>query len=190
MQSPTIAVAVLLSLASCSTNNYSFAARDGLPPNVEVLEQARQELASAPGSKNNGLGDISWLPLIAMNAEVYNTAHPQMPKGTRYAEFDAFGPLFMFVDAETYQYDEQQRLYERGEDASYLWGLVRSERNDVRVPSGWRVDTETSVLFGLLRWPAEYYMSNLPIDRLTAVVPSVASTAGFDDFGPAQAKKK
>jgi len=175
MQSSTLAFASFLALLSCSTTNYSFAGRDGLPPNIEVLEQARQELESVPGKTGSGLGDISWLPLIAMSAEIYNVADHQMPKGTGYAAFDAYGPLFMFVASETFQYDEQQRLYERNEDSSYLWGLVRSERNDVRVPSGWRVDTETSILFGLLRWPAEYYMSNLPIDRLTAVVPPASS---------------
>jgi hypothetical protein len=182
MQSPALAVAsaFFLALASCSLNNYSFAGRDGLPPNVEVLEQGRQELAAVPGKTENGLGDVSWFPLIALNAEIYNVSDPQMPKGTGYAGLDAYGPLFMFVDVETYQYDEQQRLYERTEGSSYLWGLMRSERTDVRVPSGWRVDREKSILFGLLRWPAEYYTTNLPIDRLTAVVPPASSDSKLE----------
>lgn len=194
MQSPSLAVVsvLLLALSSCATSNYRFAARDGLPPDVEVLENARREHAGVSGRKGNGLGDVSWVPLIAMNAEIYNVSNPTMPKGTGYAAFDAYGPLFFIVDAETFHYDEQQRLYERSEDSSYLWGLFRTERNDVRVPSGWRVDTETSLLFGLLRWPAEYYMSNLPIDRLTPVVPPASGAGATDDFGdrdPAAKKK-
>lgn len=182
MQSSTLAVAsaLFLALASCSTNNYSFADRDGLPPNVGVLEQARQELAVVPGKTESGLGDVSWFPLMALNAEIYNVSDPQMPKGTGYTGLNAYGPLFMFVDVETYQYDEQQRLYERAEGSSYLWGLMRSQRNDVRVPSGWRVDTETSILFGLLRWPDDYYTTNLPIDRLTVVEPPASSDSKLE----------
>ena len=180
---PTLLFGLLLGLVSCSTSNYHFAARDGLPPDVKILEQARQQVGVAKGGKHKGLGDVSWFPLIAMNGELYNVAAPEMASGTGYAEFDAYGPLFMFVDGESFHYDEQQRLYERKQGSRYLWGLVNSERNEVRVPSGWRVAAETSILFGLLRWPSEEYVSTLALDRLTPVVGLVPDRAGDDAGG-------
>src|SRR5690606_29449123 len=149
---------LLLSWTSCITRNHKFADRGGELPDVRALEAARQ--VEVDKRKNNGgLGDVSWFPLLAMNAEIYNVKKSPWPPGRGYAEFDAYGPLFMFVSAEACSYDEQLQLYERSHDAQYLWGLIRTERNDVRVPSGWRVDTETSLLFGLLRWPNEYYVA-------------------------------
>jgi len=168
---PLVVTLLLLALASCVTQNHKFADRHGQLPDIQALAAARQ-LEVEKHKNNGGLGDVSWFPLLAMNAEIYNVKSPPWPAGTGYAEFDAYGPLFMFVDAEACSYDEQQKLYERNHDAQYLWGLYRSERNDVRVPSGWRVDTETSLLFGLLRWPNEFYVKTLPYDLSTGDVPS------------------
>jgi len=180
MRPTTTAVlsALLLCFTSCATRSYTFPDRDGLPPDVEALEKARQELDSVPGKKGSGLGDVSWMPFLAMNAEIYSNNNVPDPKGTSYFDVNVYGPLFMFASTEAYRYDEQQRLYERSDGSSYLWGLISSERSDIRVPSGWHVRTETSLLFGILNWPAKYYISNLPIDRLTPVVPiySEAST--------------
>lgn len=184
---PALLAVLLFGFTACATKSYSFPDRDGLPPDVGALEQARQEMNKVPGKKDAGLGDVSWFPLIAMNAEIYNVSNPPGPKGTTYADFDAYGPLFMFVGGESYRYDQQQRLVQRTDESSVLWGLWSSERKDIRVPSGWYVDSETRLLFGLLRWPAEYYISSLPIDRLTPVVPAYSGQpgegAGFDDFG-------
>lgn len=179
MRSTTNAVlsVLLLGFTSCATRSYSFADRDGLPPDVVALEKAREEHDSVPGKKGTGLGDVSWVPLFAMNAEIYNSSNAPYPKGTTYADFDAYGPLFMFASGEAYHYDEEQRLYERSDEASYLWGLASNERSDIRVPSGWHVRTNTSLLFGLLNWPATYYITNLPIDRTTKVVPTYADAS-------------
>lgn len=158
MKHASLAVAVLLlPMTSCVVRSHRFADRDGAP-DVQMLEEARLEQLAK--NNNGGLGDVSWLPLLAMNMELYNVSNPPWPKGTGYAEYDAYGPLFMFVDAESFHYDEQQELYERNVQQSYLWGLYRYERDDVRVPSGWRYNEETSLLFGLLRWPSDVYITD------------------------------
>ena len=163
MKSTFIVVSCLLvTFTSCVSNNFRFADRNGGLPHVKALETARQ----AELEKNNkgGLGDVMWLPLLTMKAEIYNEPSAVWPKGTGYADYDAYGPLFMFADSDVCHYDEQQRLYERNLASQYLWGLYKSEQNEVRVPTGWRVDHETSLLFGLLRWPETIYVESLPYD--------------------------
>jgi hypothetical protein len=160
MKPTLLAVALLLPMTSCMMNNHtphSFPDRGGAP-DIQAMEKARQENASK--NRSGGLGDVSWYPLLALNAETYDASNDPRPKGTRYVDFESYGPLFMFADAEEYHYDEDQQVYEHNIGKSYLWGLYRFERNDVRVPSGWRYDEETSLLFGLMRWPSDAYVTN------------------------------
>tara|TARA_R110002072_G_scaffold299403_6_gene474992 strand:- start:40242 stop:40814 length:573 start_codon:yes stop_codon:yes gene_type:complete len=146
-----------LVMTSCVVSNHHFGDRDGAP-DVAALEQARQERMAR--NDTGGLGDVTWIPLLTTNFEIYNVSNPPWPAGTGYAELDAYGPLFMFVDGDAFHYDENQELYERNIEQSYFWGLYRYERDDVRVPSGWRYNEQTSILFGLLRWPSRVYITD------------------------------
>lgn len=150
-------VILLLSMTSCVVSDHTFADRNGAP-DVQALEKMRQEQLAK--KEPGGLGDFAWYPLLSMSFEVYNVSKPPLPSGTTYSELDAFGPLFMFADGDAFHYDEKQELYERNIEQSYLWGLYRHERDDVRVPYGWRYQEETSILFGLLRWPSKVYISD------------------------------
>lgn len=159
MKAICLSALFLLPLTSCAIKDHTFPERVGAP-DVVALEKARQ--AEEAKGEEGGLGDLSWYPLLAMNFEIYSSSKPPMPSGTTYAEMDAYGPLFMFADAETFHYDDDQELYERKVEKSYLWGLYRYERDDVRVPMGWRYDEQTSLLFGILRWPSEVYITDEP----------------------------
>jgi hypothetical protein len=156
MKATSLVVALLLlPMTSCVMRSHTFFDRNGAP-DVHELEKARQqELAK---NDEGVLDDVSWCPLLALNMERYDVAKAPFQSGTTYIEVDAFGPLFMCIDSDAYHYDEKQMLYERGTLKSYLWGLYRYERNDVRVSSGWRYDAEKSLLFGLLRWPSMAYI--------------------------------
>lgn len=158
MKSSSLLVAILLlPMTSCVMRNHTFADRNGAP-DVHALEKARQEQLAK--SDAGVLTDGSWYPALALNMEFYNVSRPPLPSGTTYSDIDAFGPLFMFIDVDTCYYDETQTLYERKIDQSYLWGLFRYGRVDVRVPYGWRYDEEASVMFGLLRWPSTVYLDD------------------------------
>ena len=161
--------ALFVGLASCATSNHRFDDWGGLPPDVQALEQARQELVSTSGAERD-LQDLSWFPLVVMDLKVYAEASPAMQPGTRYSDFESYGPLFMFADAQTCHYDEQQTLYERRQEAIYLWGLLKSKNKQIRVPAGWRLESETRALFGLLRWPSVSYSESLP-EPLTEPLP-------------------
>ena len=66
-----------------------------------------------------------------------------------------------FAQSEIYKwYDEEGKLYEQLDHTSALWGLWWSKDTRVRVPTGWRVESESSLLFGLLRWPSSYYVDD------------------------------
>lgn len=150
------ALLLLLPMTSCVIRTHTFADRNGTPDAQELEKAYQEKLAS---SDDGVLADMFWCPMLAMNLEVYNAAKAPMQSGTTYSEVDAFGPLFMFADGDAFHYDEKQELYEREIQQTYFWGLYRYGRNDVRVPSGWRQDEESSILFGLLRWPSKEYIT-------------------------------
>ena len=157
MKFTSLAIVILvLSMTSCVMRSHTFADRNGAP-DVQALEKMRQEQLAK--KVTGGLGDVAWYPLLSMNFEIYNVSNPPLLSGTTYSEIDAFGPLFMIADSGVFHYDEKQELYEREILQSYLWGLYRYGRNDVRVPNGWRYDEEKSLLFGLLRWPNKVYIA-------------------------------
>jgi hypothetical protein len=160
---PIVASALLVVLASCTLRNYSFPPRHGELPDVPAMEAARQAKA-APGSAGS-LRDVFCIPLVALHVEAYKGSDGNWPRGTTYEDTDTYGPLVMIYEMESCHYDEQQKLFERNFDSQYFWGLYQSERNDVRVASGWRVDKESRLLFGLLRWAHKSYHSSLPYDR-------------------------
>ncbi|MGK0201020.1 MAG: hypothetical protein ACI89X_001430 [Planctomycetota bacterium] len=157
MPASLLAAVYLLSMTSCVMRSHTFPDRVGAP-DVQALEKMRQEQLAKKDT--GGLGAFAWYPLLSMSFEGYNVSNPPLPSGTSYAELDAFGPLLMFADGDAFHYDEKQELYERNIEQSYLWGFYRYERDDVRVPYGWRYREETSILFGLLRWPSNVYISD------------------------------
>jgi hypothetical protein len=161
-----VASSLLAVLTSCALRSYSFPPRHGELPDAKALETARE--VQVKRGNGGGLGDVYWLPFLAFRAEIYNTPDGEWPTGTAYGDYDSYGPFGMFSDSDACHYDEQLQLYERNFESQFVWGLYRSERNDVRVASGWRVDSETSILFGLLRWPSKAYHQSLPYDRVTA----------------------
>jgi len=163
MRVPTASfvLAMSLALASCATSNYRFADRGDAPPDVQALERAREQRMEL-GGKQETLGEASWLPLVAIHGQFYGSPDAEMRKGTRHSELDGYGPIFMFSSSATRHYDEEQRLYERSEASGYVWGLFSSRSNHVRVPGGWRVESDTRALFGLLRWPSVNYVDKDP----------------------------
>lgn len=146
-----------LSLAACSTYDDSWPQRDGLPDLV-ALEKVRAE----DPDKDDTVGAVAWVPLISMQGEIYGESDPHLAEGTSYVDFDAYGPLFFAGDVEKFHYGEGNELYEREQETHAAWGLWKRTRNDVRVPSGWRVETEASLLWGLLSWPDVYYVTDAP----------------------------
>lgn len=150
------AIAALF-LSACSTFDDSWPQRDGLP-DVAALEKAR----AADPEKDETVGAIAWVPLINLQGEMYGPSDPHLAAGTSYADFDAYGPLFFAGDMEQFHYGDGQELYEREQETHVAWGLWQRKRNDVKVPSGWRVETEASLLWGLLSWPDVYYMPEAP----------------------------
>jgi len=151
-----VATAALFSSA-CSTFDDSWPQRDGLP-DLAALEAARE---SEP-EKDETVGGISWVPLINMQGELYGPADPHLAQGTTFTDFDAYGPLFFAGDVEQFHYGDDQQLYEREQETHVAWGLWQRKRNDVRVPSGWRVETRATLLWGLLSWPDVYYTPRAP----------------------------
>ena len=154
----------LLSLTSCMSTNYSFADRQGELPDIQTLEVEHQRLQSGSQSAKRGLRNVAWLPLVALRLQGYEQSKSELPAGTTYTNVGAVGPVGMLVNAERLLYDEQQKLYERNLDTLYFWGIYKSTRTDVRVPAGWRTGSETSLLFGLLSWPDQYYQSSSSFD--------------------------
>jgi hypothetical protein len=157
---------LLFAFTSCTASNHTFAERAGGLPDIQALEEADQRRVSESGAddESEGLANLFWCPLVIMQGEGYGPTEEQMPKGMTYIDMDAYGPLFMIVDHVAYHYDEDKQLYERASDSQFLWGLWASERNDVRVPSGWRSATKTSLLFGLLKSRSRDYAEDAPAD--------------------------
>lgn len=149
--------AIALAFAACSSN-YSFAdvrRADGMP-DVTRLDQALA--ASAPNDLGQReLSETTWFPLIAMNVHSYKASPAGMLPGNTLASKAGHGPLFMNGSSDEWRYDTKGSVYERRTASYAVWGLFQQEGLEVRVPTGWRVGSKVSLLFGLLEWPSEGY---------------------------------
>ena len=152
----TAGAALALFFASCSTYPDSWPESDG-SPDLALLEQQRRDVDS-----DKPISGVSWLPLVRLHGERYGPSKPGLPEGTTYSELYGYGPLLFAGAVHKRHYDEAKALFERGCETYALWGLWQQRRTDVRVPSGWRVEAESSLLFGLLRWPDSYYVDDAP----------------------------
>jgi hypothetical protein len=158
------AVASLLIMVSCATSctlgNHTFENRKGVLPDVVKMSADHQELPL----EDDSLVEISWLPLWSLDGQGFEESDAEFRDGMTYFRGRGMGPLFFVACSESYHYDRDLVLYEKQDDASLLWGLWGHRENVVRVPSGWRVATRSSLLFGLLNWPDMYYMDQSEYD--------------------------
>ena len=164
-----------LFLSACSTYDDAWPQRDGLP-DLAALEQVR---ADDP-DQDDSVGAFAWIPLVNLQGEIYGPSKPHLAAGTSYTDFDAYGPLFFAGDVEKFHYGQGKELYEREQQTHAAWGLWQRKRNDVKVPSGWRVETEASLLWGLLSWPDVYYVTDAPATVRAASVKAASVQAATE----------
>lgn len=144
-------------LSTSCISSYQFPDHGARTPDWQTLEQARDALA-VDENFNGELSDFLWLPLLTMQFKEYGPSDPLLLAGSTLTEMEAYGPMVMFSGIDRWSFDEQGQLYERYEGSNALW-LWENQETRVRVPSGWRIDSETSLLLGLLHWSTTVYVS-------------------------------
>ena len=146
----------LLVSPSC-ISNHQFVERGDGPPDWQQLEAARAALPEDEDPED--LVDLTWLPGVVLQLERYAPSEPTMLAGNTLTDAEGYGPLVMFGSHDTWSFDERGELYEQRDRDHALWGLWESDTTRVKVPTGWRVDSNPKLLFGLLRWPSSHYVT-------------------------------
>ena len=150
------AAACAMFLSACSSFDDSWPRREGAP------DLARMEAAHTEAGGERDVRAISWVPLVALHVESFGDADALLREGATYEEADAYGPLVFAGDLERLHYTDDQELYERQQSSHFAWGLWQRHESDVKTAGGWRVETRSSLLWGLLSWPEMVYYEEAP----------------------------
>jgi hypothetical protein len=114
------------------------------------------ELASRDkdkGKKGDALVDVVYIPFAHMDLQVFaeNEDVAHYPAGHAFVSVRSWLPLFGIVDGSVELYDAEQRVYERGDFTSILWGLWTRERTTIPTAHGERTERNGRFLW-LLDW--------------------------------------
>ena len=136
-------------LCACASN-HDFR-RSELPngaPDVAVLKAAAAN-AKVDQDQRKSLHAVSWIPLVALNAEGFAVEHEDgyPAGGHKLGRARGWGPLYCALDSSEWHWDENDALYEREERFHVLWGLYRRNTLHVRTDRGWRTQTKSRWLW-------------------------------------------
>jgi hypothetical protein len=130
---------VAATCAGCATSNYDFDALSDASDDSRVERLSRDWDVENEGGKDDGLYDISVLPLAHTSLNVFAESDEEgIPEGFVEADIDAYLPLFGILDVCIKRYDNDRRMYEQQDYNSYLWGLFQTHRELIDTEVGLR----------------------------------------------------
>lgn len=132
-------ILVAATCAGCVASNYDFDALSEVRGHSRGARLSEDLVLEKEDGGHEDLFDLDMIPLARTHLNVFSEADDEgIPDGFVEADFDAYLPLFGFVDATVNRYDSDRRLYERHEFNSYLWGLFQTHREEVDTKVGLR----------------------------------------------------
>ena len=153
-----LALLLTFVLGACASN-HDFR-RTNTPagePDLVALKAANHSREGGEVSQHD-LVSIYWIPLIHLGADGFKQESDEgFPSGGHSrGHLNAWGPLFFFLEGESWHWNTVDELYEREEVFSLLWGCFRKRELLVNTKLGWRRETTTRWLWLLGSDETEY----------------------------------
>ena len=144
-----LALLLTFVLGACASN-HDFR-RTNTPagePDLVALKAANHSREGGEVSQHD-LVSIHWFPLIHLGADGFKQeSNEGFPSGGHSrGHLNAWGPLFFFLEGESWHWNTADELYEREETFSLLWGCFRKRELLVNTKLGWRRETTTRWLW-------------------------------------------
>ncbi len=166
----SILVLTVACAAGCTTNPALILPDDARSADIAKLTEQGQSMPQAC---------VYWIPLV--HCEIAAITHsmrvrPHHPKGYCVANTETWGPFGLFAaEFRAAWFDDQNSFYEDDLHSTVLWGLVHRSRSLIRVPTGYRQEVQTRVLWFFNFGPFVRYETGEEIPK--PVIPPGVATA-------------